>query len=292
MHRSGTSALTLLLEHAGLSTCAGEHLHRPTEFNPAGNRENRPLRLVNDRLLAAFGGEWSAPPPLGPDWTVDPRARRLHRPAARVLRRTMPQGAWVWKDPRLCLTLPFWLPLLGRQPALVISRRNPLEVAASLERRNQLPTVLSLALWERYTRSALAAAAGAPLATVDYDRLSADPATELAELSDALAGAGVTLRPVPADRLSELIDDSYRHGRSTVTDLGPVSGVSIQAAALHEVVRGLPRFSPAFRVPALPDETPGIDEWFARRADERRAARETRPGRGRRALARALRRET
>jgi len=48
----------------------------------------------------------------------------------------LPSTPWAWKDPRLCLTLPFWLEVLDARPAMVVCLRNPLEIAASLAERN------------------------------------------------------------------------------------------------------------------------------------------------------------
>jgi hypothetical protein len=57
------------------------------------------------------------------------------------------------KDPRLCLLLPLWtqaLAALGYASRLVFIYRNPLEVAASIHRRNQIPARRGLQLWLYY----------------------------------------------------------------------------------------------------------------------------------------------
>jgi hypothetical protein len=54
--------------------------------------------------------------------------------AARLLREFVGREWWGWKDPRNCLTLPFWQ---GFFPGMktVVCLRHPLEVVRSLERR-------------------------------------------------------------------------------------------------------------------------------------------------------------
>jgi len=42
---------------------------------------------------------------------------------------------WMLKDPRLCITVRTWLPLLEYTPAIVFQYRHPLEVALSLQKR-------------------------------------------------------------------------------------------------------------------------------------------------------------
>jgi hypothetical protein len=61
-------------------------------------------------------------------------------------------SVWGWKDPRNCLTLPFWRKLLPELNVLVIVR-NPLEVAYSLRNRNEDTSYsFGLRLWEIYNR--------------------------------------------------------------------------------------------------------------------------------------------
>jgi hypothetical protein len=86
-------------------------------------------------------------------------------------------GPSVWKDPRLCLLLPYWRTLLPVPPAAVFVWRNPLAVAHSLHRRDGMPLVVGLALWERYNRAALAGLVGLDTYNVDFDDAVADPTT-------------------------------------------------------------------------------------------------------------------
>ena len=62
MHRSGTSAATRLVGFAGLPLEATTDLMPAASSNPKGFWESEGLRRCNDRLLAALGGDWSAPP--------------------------------------------------------------------------------------------------------------------------------------------------------------------------------------------------------------------------------------
>src|SRR3546814_6124771 len=74
---------------------------------------------------------------------------------------------WGVKDPRLCRLLPLWLPLLeerGIRPAVVHMVRQPLEIARSLERRDDLPRGQALLLWLRHQIEAIRGGHGLPQA--------------------------------------------------------------------------------------------------------------------------------
>ena len=139
MHRSGTSVVSRLLNLLGLSPGPDADLVPPSDSNPAGHWENASLNLVNQRLLAALGGHASAPPPLAEGWEAAPELERLRREAAALAGSVLAAEQWAWKDPRTCLTLPFWLRVLDVPVAAVLVRRHPLEVARSLEARDGRP---------------------------------------------------------------------------------------------------------------------------------------------------------
>ena len=90
------------------------------------------------------------------------------------------------------------LPLLTH-PVFVHVTRDPLAVADSLARRDNLSTHEALALWERYTRDAFAASAGWPRVLVDYDALVADPLRVARRLHDDLVASGVAGLQMPGD---------------------------------------------------------------------------------------------
>jgi hypothetical protein len=81
----------------------------------------------------------------------------------------------VFKDPRLCLLLPYWRNLLPDPLAAVLVWRSPITVARSLERRDGTPLPEGLALWERYNRRAIEGLAGVDTYVVDYESVITDP---------------------------------------------------------------------------------------------------------------------
>ena len=195
MHRSGTSALTGALGHLGLATPDTADLVAGRYDNPV-HYESTALSDLDDALLGALGGTWSAPPPLAPGWEHGPALRGFLAGAPDAARRAFPgSSAVVWKDPRLCLLLPLWRALLPAPVSVVFLWRSPLAVARSLRTRQEFTVSLGLALWERYTRHALAALAGDACYVLRYEELLAGPEPALAGVGAWLAGRGAIAPP-------------------------------------------------------------------------------------------------
>ncbi len=191
MHRSGTSAVTRILNLLGADLGPADDLL--TEYdNPAGHWESKALVACNDRILAAFGRSWDFPPWLAPGWEYG-RARLVSR--ARAGRRRSPRctrtSPWVWKDPRTCLTLPLWRRVIGPDAVAVIVLRDPGAVVASVRRRDGIPSLYSTGLWHHYVRAAVAASAGMPVVCLRFEDLAASPATTVRSLVEDLGALGV-----------------------------------------------------------------------------------------------------
>jgi hypothetical protein len=228
MHRSGTSALTGLLDRLGFYAGPDESLMGPDDHNVMGYWELGEVQAFNEELLAELGGSWTNV--LG----IDPRrlrnsARAGFLPRARSLVGHLNSyGPWVIKDPRLCLLLPFWRDLLER-PLCILIHRNPLSVARSLARRDGLPIFVGIALWEYYNRAALAASEGLPRVLVRYRDLIDDPMGTAARLVRALRTHGAQglegLRDLSAAEARTLLDSSLEHHASAPgEELGYLNG--------------------------------------------------------------------
>jgi hypothetical protein len=81
---------------------------------------------------------------------------------------------------------PFWREILAR-PFCVLIYREPLPVARSLAARDGFPIPYGIALWEQYTRAALASTRGLPRILISHRELMADPAATLRRLHRHLA---------------------------------------------------------------------------------------------------------
>ena len=186
MHRSGTSALTGALGALGFNTPhPGERMDWP-ESN-SEHWESVSLTVYNDHLLTKLGGNWEAPPDFPLEWDGDDVVSELGSPLP-ILNAAFPEpGPRVWKDPRLCLLLPFWKNILPSPLAAVLVWRSPLSVARSLQKRDGMHLADGIALWERYNRAALQNLVGLNTFVCSYDAVVSDPTTAMNTMADWLS---------------------------------------------------------------------------------------------------------
>ncbi len=206
MHRSGTSALTRVVNLLGVPIGrAGEVTNEHWESGALTN--------FQDGLLRALGGAWHDPPPLRPGWERHPRLLAHVASARRAFHKVYGDlPLWVWKDPRTCLTLPFWRRVLRMRTLAIVVHRNPLEVWRSLEAGDlRLSKPASLALWRRYNEALLANVAGLHALAVRYEDLVADPVSVAHVLRRFLRTHGVPTDEVPVDEVRAFVDAGRRH---------------------------------------------------------------------------------
>jgi hypothetical protein len=235
MHRSGTSMLTGLLALAGLHAGAEEDFPPPDAHNRRGYWELLDVWAIDEALLRLLGATWDDPGACDLSRLAAADRVRLAARAERVVARLDRHGPWVVKDPRLCLLLPFWRPWLSR-PVSVLVYRDPRAVARSLAARDGHPPARGTALWERYTRAALAASADMPRVVVAQRDLLADPRGTMERLVGALARAGVRGLVVPtAAALAARVEPSLAHQDVAAETIGPLTPA--QAALLAALER-------------------------------------------------------
>ena len=222
-HRSGTSLTARVLGLLGVYLGPEEELMEPAEGNnPAGFWEHREIADLNEDILATLGRaprqRWRWPPALADGWQRDPRLD-AHRDTARsILERSFAgHPLWGWKDPRTCLTLPFWqdalvdLPEVESRLRYVICIRHPLDVAASLQGRDGMEVDEALVLWARYMSDALGYTRGRPRLVVSYESFFPgweDQARRLAEFAGLAPPSRAQLEAIAGH-----IDESLRHHR-------------------------------------------------------------------------------
>lgn len=226
MHRSGTSALTRVLNLLGLVMCRQDDVLPPQPGNnERGFWESATLTQVNDAILGQLGGSWDRPPDTT---TLARRLPELARGDLATPTRASFEGvygtthptAFVWKDPRNCLLAPFWDRVLGLRTAAVVVWRNPLEVADSLVRRDGMAPEKALALWQHYVESSLAFAADRPHTVIAYRDLVEASRSTVARLLDFLDRAGIGhLEPDTAAAVESVDGALWHERRPTATEL-------------------------------------------------------------------------
>jgi Glycosyl transferase family 2/Sulfotransferase family len=255
MHRSGTSAVANVMARLGLALPDESDLITPGPYNERGYWESRRFVTYDDRVLRHLGGTWSAPPAPAPAWErADDVAMAELRAGAREFARVeFTDPHLVLKDPRLCITLPLWRTVLEPPPVAVLVLRDPLEVARSLEHRNDFPLSLSLALWRRYVQQSVTAVEGLPVLVVEYGELLRDPTRSVGALASFLAEQGLPV-DVGVPEAVEALAPDLRHHRDHADDghqaLGSVLSEQREFAAALVRHGGAEKWSP----PPLPPE--------------------------------------
>ena len=173
MHRSGTSAVTGALGAVGLNLVQADDRMDWPESNPE-HWESLSLGLHNEDLLVRMDGAWDAPPDIYPGWERSPEILSAPDPAPLLAAAYPATGPNVYKDPRLCLLLPYWREVLPAPIAAVLVWRSPMAVARSLKKRDSLPLADGVALWERYNRRAVTDLHGVDTYVLDYESVVND----------------------------------------------------------------------------------------------------------------------
>jgi Polysaccharide pyruvyl transferase/Sulfotransferase family len=183
MHRSGTSSIAGMFKQMGAafgSEDLGFPLH-PT--NPKGFFERMDVVRLNDTVLGSAGANWIMTESFPYDHDINVNVLPYYEQARTIIRDLNTEQDWFIKDPRMCLTLPFWRPLL-QSPIYIIVNRNPLSVARSLLRRGDCSISEGMALWERYTRNMLAYTRGHKRLLVQFESMMTNPEGEYRRLMD------------------------------------------------------------------------------------------------------------
>lgn len=219
MHRSGTSALTRVLNLHG--AFLGADLLESAFDNEAGFWENRHVVDFHERLLAALGSSWDDPRPLRQGW-LDEAVASGWKDELESLLRTQFEGAALWavKDPRLCRLLPLWLKVLALlevEPKLVFASRHPGEVVGSLIRRNGLSGGAASLLWLRHLSEPMQATYGVARCMVGYDELLTDWRPVMARVARELDLAWPVAIADCSDEVDAHLRRDLRHQHAATT---------------------------------------------------------------------------
>jgi hypothetical protein len=137
MHRSGTSALTRVLNFLGADL--PNNLYPPGLGNKSGHWEPRDAPQLHDEMLGSMGTHLSAIWDGNPAWFEARSAHSLSKKIRQLVKTEYDASPlFLVKDPRISLVLPLWRKVLdemGIHQRVIIVFRDPMEVAESLRRR-------------------------------------------------------------------------------------------------------------------------------------------------------------
>ena len=129
--RSGTSLVARLLNLLGVYLGPEEHLLAANSANERGFWEHQKIVEINNAILARFGCSWPGSIALPPGWADDAKIDDLRDAAIALIREEFSAAPlWGFKDPRACVTMPFWRKILPNM-RFVLSFRNPIDTSRS-----------------------------------------------------------------------------------------------------------------------------------------------------------------
>ena len=195
MHRSGTSAVTRVLNLLGVPL--PPKLVGSFAGNELGHWEPAELPALHDRMLRDAGSNVNGVLGIDRGWFGSRAARDAADEVAAYLTETFPEAPlFALKDPRMALFVPVWrraLHQLGIAPRFVLPFRAPREVAASLTRRqlsvftdSAWPPARGELVWLNYVLSAERDTRDAPRTFVRFDALLDDWRAESGRMADQL----------------------------------------------------------------------------------------------------------
>jgi hypothetical protein len=218
MHRSGTSAVTRVLNFLGATL--------PKQPMLSVKREDHwePERLVglNEAMLAEAGSRWD-------DWRAfDPavlgdRLGHYQSQIKTILNEQYGDAQLiVIKDPRMCRFMPLYehaLTNLGFTPRFLLMHRNPLAVTASLNKRNGMTPGFAGLLWLRHTLDAVEASDGHPRCFLSYERFLDDWRSETSRVASELAVEWPPAGEAAADSIDRYLRRDLQHHAPSLADL-------------------------------------------------------------------------
>jgi hypothetical protein len=217
MHRSGTSATTRVLALLG---CALPQALLPASRgdNDLGFWESKPIMDLNNDIIAAAGSSWDDWNYFQDGWIESGTAEPFKARAADLLREEFQDAPLiVMKDPRICRFLPLWVEAAeraGYASSVVVPIRNPVEVAASLNKRNQIDPALAQLVWLRHTLDAEKFSRGLPRSYVSYANLVADWRSVVGKIQSDIGLLLPRQSALSEDEVDQFLDPSLRRNRA------------------------------------------------------------------------------
>ncbi|KXF76575.1 hypothetical protein ATN84_10975 [Paramesorhizobium deserti] len=217
MHRSGTSALTRVLNLVGCDLPKTVMPAHPT--NETGHWEPTPIAQLNDRILTSAGTKWD-------DWLEftshqlnSSQIDRFREEAIATLEQEFGDSRlFVLKEPRICRLAPFWIETLqhaGIRPLVITPVRNPLEVAASLQKRNGFDPSYGHLLWLRHMLDAEFTSRGVSRYFTSYDRLLTVWSAVLKDAESTLEISWPRMSGEASMEIDAFLSERYRHHKET-----------------------------------------------------------------------------
>jgi hypothetical protein len=155
MHRSGSSMIIRILNICGVYIGGEDELVGAGDGNQKGHWEHKEILEINEAILKIFNGSVVDIPNFPENWQKDERLSGLYTKGKLFVEKMNKRSdLWGFKEPRTCITLPFWQEIIPNM-VYIIPVRGVSNVANSLKKRNNTSLEYGMFLWIDYWRKIL-----------------------------------------------------------------------------------------------------------------------------------------
>ena len=217
MHRSGTSALTGLLNK--LDVYLGSELMKANFANQKGYFENNILYKINEKLLAQIGSSWDD---IFYDEEKLDAIKEIGELKSAIKSEFEYAKSFAIKDPRLALLFPVYKKVLDELDInikIILPYRNPIEVANSLKRRDGMPLEKGMLLWAYHFLLAEKFSRGHERVFVNFDELISDTSKVVEDLSTKLHINFLDKLSKNKKEIEEFLEPSLKHHNISMDNL-------------------------------------------------------------------------
>ncbi|WP_375548205.1 glycosyltransferase [Oceanicaulis alexandrii] len=262
MHRSGTSALTRILNLLGADL--PEDLMPANAYNKSGYWEPTGVVALNDAWLAKADAAWDAPF-LQDETLQGALPRNAVKAATDTLQTAFGEGHELIavKDPRCTLYVPTWRQALeraGYAPAQLLIHRDPAEVAQSLAHRDKFTPDEAGLLWAWYSLKALKALQADGGAVVSYSALRQDWRAVIETVRSGLGLDGLKITPDAAAQVDAFLKEPRSRAEADFS------------AGVAEIITAISDLHDKAEAGNLSDDLDAVEDEVLRRAGQSRAA--------------------
>lgn len=223
MHRSGTSVISRIINLLGFYLGEDSNLMKGNTDNPGGFWERNDIVDFHEKIMAQFKMKWDTPISLPANWTFLDEIKPFKEELTElVLQNFSNHKAWAWKDPRTSLLLTLWKEVLDDLDIsffCLVSIRNPLDVAKSLEKRNGYSHDKSFGIWFNYNINILYEILSIPHVILYYDQLLNDWKTEIERCMPLLKIDISCVDEKLSGMINDFINPDFRHSFSSMNEL-------------------------------------------------------------------------
>ncbi|MBE3607097.1 hypothetical protein CCAL13119_09185, partial [Campylobacter sp. RM13119] len=217
MHRSGTSALTGVLSL--LDVYLGSELMKANIANEKGYFENDILYRINEKLLSEINSSWN-----DVFYNEEKICNIKDTEELKAVIKSEFEYADIFaiKDPRLAFLFPVYKKILEElniNIKIILPYRNPIEVANSLNKRDEMPLEKGMLLWAYHFLLAEKFSRGYDRVFIRFDELMSNTSNVIQDVSEKLNINFLDKFSENKKDIEEFLEPSLKHHNISMDNL-------------------------------------------------------------------------